>query len=145
MATTQFESPKWGVILSERKHYEFFYVCLVKILTHSGIFDKECLQCIYNGRSKFWATQSSFGADANFHGKKALGLHFFVLNSKKSWSNKTKVWMPCHKSSNVHFQAKRKKKKEKIIIPYMSSMQVFFINIMSLFHKVFETVIVHCC
>lgn len=74
------------------------------------------------------------------------GLHFFVLNSKKSWDNKTKVWMPCPKSLNVHFQAKREKRKEKIIIPYMSSMQAFFfINIMSLFHKVFETVIVHRC
>lgn len=113
-----------------------------KVIAHSAIFDKECLQCIYKGRLKFIVTQSSQEWKQTFKGRRLWGSTFsVVLNSKKSWGCKSKVWMSCAKSSKVHFQAKRGQKRKKIIIPYMSSMQAFFfINIMSLSHNVFETV-----
>lgn len=80
------------------------------------------------GSLKFWVTQSSFRADANFNGEEEeeedQRLHFFAFNPKKWWGNKTKGWMPCHNSLQKSIS---KQKKKKIIIPYMTSMQGFLL------------------
>lgn len=114
-----------------------------KVIAHSAIFDKEWLQCIYKGRLKFIVTQSSQEWKQTFKGRRLWGSTFsvVVLNSKKSWGCKSKVWMSCAKSSKVHFQAKRgqKRKKNNYTI-HVQHAGFFFINIMSLFHNVFETV-----
>lgn len=98
--------------------------------------------------AKVHSNSKQSGGEANFRGKKALGLYFFLLLFRTQKSHEAvNQKCGCHALSLQKSISKPKggKKEKKIIIPYMSSMQAFFINIMSLFHNVFETVIVHCC
>lgn len=90
------------------------------------------------GSLKFWVTQSSFRADANFNGEEEeeeedQRLHFFAFNPKKWWGNKTKGWMPCHNSLQKSISKQKKKKKNNYTVHDQHA--GFFINIMSLFHS----------
>lgn len=88
------------------------------------------------------------GVEANFQGKKALGKYFFCCCSELKKSHEAVSQKNgCHALSLQKSISKpkgdRKGKKNNYTI-HVQHAGFFFINIMSLFHNVFETVIVRC-
>lgn len=82
--------------------------------------------------AKVHSNSKQSGVEANFQGKKALGLYFFLLlfRTQKSHEAVNQKY-GCHALSLQKSISKPKgeKKEKKIIIPYMSSMQALFLLI----------------
>lgn len=131
-ASTQFFSPSmWVPFLGKRKMWRSSLIfARLDFSPFSGTFDKECPQCIWpwevevlNNAKKFWNRLKLSWEEGS---RVALCL-FGTQKSHEAIKQKYESHALSRRMSIS--KPKGKKKEQKIIIPYMSSMQAFFLLI----------------